>query len=382
MGVPIAIRAAWSGREKADHATMPSITIRGRDPLRAVTIAPATLLAPMEGVTDPVFRDCVLPLGGVGAACTEFLRISVAPLPAKVVRKALYQDGSHEAAIARGEPGAARRAPAGSAGIRHAGPPVAVQLMASDIDHLAPSIQAAERVGAAWIDLNFGCPAPIVFNKCAGSGLLDHPERLASIVRTAVAATGLAVSAKLRVGITSPARLDELMLAAAEAGAAMITLHARLRCQSYAEPSTWSWIAQAKRTLVAAGHTVPLVGNGSVEAPGDVARMRRETGCDAVMIGRGALADPWIFAQAGGGPGPTPAMALDFARGYAATVTAARGERVAVAKLKQLARWYRCGGLFAGEAGDQRRRELLRRESLIEVMMGLEAEATQCAVPA
>jgi tRNA-dihydrouridine synthase C len=190
-----------------------------------------------------------------------------------------------------------------------------------------------------------------------------------------VAATGLPVSAKLRAGVTSPERVEDLVLAAADAGAAMVTLHARLRRQSYAEPSTWGWIARAKRALLARGHAIPLVGNGSVERPEDLALLRAETGCDAVMVGRGALADPWIFAQAAGSAAPTAGMAVDFARRYAAAVVATRGERVAVAKLKQLVRWYRCAGLFAGADGEARRQGLLRAESLDEVLQGIDAEA-------
>ena len=314
----------------------PLIEIAGPDGERRVRFRSPLLLAPMEGVTDRVFRDLVISLGGVGAACTEFIRISVSAVPKRVMR-------------------------------RYLGPvrddcPVAVQLMAADTEHLAASVAAAEAAGAAWIDLNFGCPVPTVFNKCAGSGLLAHPDRLAAIVRTAVGATRLPVSAKIRAGINDPGNLGEIAAAAVEAGAAMLTVHARLRRQSYAEPATWAWLNQAR--LAVAGR-IPLVGNGGVDVAADASRLLTETGCDAVMIGRAALADPWIFRQAAGGAPATLAEAADFALRYADAVEAEKGPRGAIAKLKQLVRWYRAGGIFA-DAEDERTR-LLRCADLSEI---------------
>jgi nifR3 family TIM-barrel protein len=313
----------------------PAVVIRGRDGA-SVTFDPPLMLAPMEGITDPVFRDRVIAAGGVGGSCTEFIRISVSAIPAKVVRKQL--------------------------GPLRDDVPVGVQLMAADPEHVAETVRNAERAGAAWIDLNFGCPAPVVFNKCAGSALLSRPEAMAAIVRAAVAATALPVSAKMRAGIDGPARMADCVLAVAEAGAAMVALHARLRCTSYAEPATWRWIAEARAALRRAGHAIPLIGNGGVDAPEDAARMRAETGCDGVMIGRAALADPWIFRQALGGAPPSTTDAARFALGYADAVVAERGERIALSKLKQLTRWYRCGGIFDGREAE--RAALLRVDSL------------------
>jgi tRNA-dihydrouridine synthase len=128
----------------------------------------------------------------------------------------------------------------------------------------------------------------------------------------------------------------------------MISLHARLRCHSYEVPATWAWIAEAKAFLRSAGLATPLVGNGGVERPEDLARMRAETGCDGVMVGRGAIRDPWIFAQALGGPAPTAAMAAGFALRYADTIAARSGAAAALTKLKQLARYLRAGGVLDG----------------------------------
>ncbi len=328
----------------------PPLTIRGRG--RSVTFPGLLFLAPMEGITDPLFREVVIPLGGVAGACTEFVRISASALPSRVIRRYL---------------GAPRTGADGST-------VVGVQLMAADTDHLVATMRSVERCGAPWIDLNFGCPAPVVFSKCAGSALLAHPEAMAAIVRTAVQATDLPVSAKLRAGITDPGRLREVLLAVAEAGAAMITLHARLRIHGYHQPAHWEWIAEAVRIL--AGR-VPLIGNGAVDRPADVARMRAETGCAGVMIGRAALADPWIFACAGGRAPPTAAEAAGFALTYAAAVLAVREPRVCLNKLKQMTRWYRAGDLFAG--GEDERQRLLRSDSLDEVLAWYRERAVQPA---
>jgi len=288
-----------------------------------VTLPNRVLLAPMEGVTDSIFRTLVSELGPLGGAVTEFVRLSVAPASLRVLRAQL------------GPPLLAT--------------PVAVQFMASEPTHLAVSVAHAVRAGAAWIDLNFGCPAPIVFGKCAGSGLLAHPDRIAAIVAAAVAATTLPVTAKLRAGIDAPDRVAELVCAAAGAGAAAITLHARLKVQGYHQPATWSWIATARAALDKAGHRIPLIGNGAVEAPADAARLIEETGCDAVMVGRGALANPWLPSCILGGPTPTPAQAARVACLYHDRLAATAGPRVAGARLKQLIKWYRAGDLFAAD---------------------------------
>ncbi len=294
--------------------------LRLAGPTRAVAIDPPVLLAPMEGITDRTFRGLIAPLGGLGAAVAEFIRITVAPTPARVCRRDL--------------------GPA-------LGVPVAIQLMTPDDLHLAASVANAERAGAAWIDLNFGCPAPVVFSKCAGSALLAHPDRIARIVATAAGATGLPVTAKLRAGISSPQHLRELVSAAAEAGAAAVTLHARLRITSYDEPATWAWLVEAREALARCARPVPLIGNGGIETAADVARMRQETGVDAVMIGRAALADPFIFRQAAGGPPPDASEAAAWACAYLAAMGAG------CPKAKQLVRYWRCAGMLTDPAERQ-----------------------------
>lgn len=296
---------------------------------RPVLLPGRLLLAPMDGITEPVFRRLIAAEGGVAGLCSEFVRISVAAVPVRVCRRHLLPVV--------------------------AGVPTALQLMAAVPDLVAASAANAERAGAAWIDLNFGCPAPVVFGKCAGSALLDRPQAMAAMVMAARAGTGLPVTAKVRAGIADPARLEENLLALAEAGAAAITIHARLRVQGYHQPATWEWIARGVAALRAAGHRLPVVGNGSIDEAGQIAAMRCETGCDAVMVGRALLADPFLFRVAAGGSPPDAAEAAAWPARYHHEVSHALGASTALAKLKQQIRWYRAGGLFSGCEEDRRR---------------------------
>ncbi len=302
----------------------PPLTLRGRDPARAVTFPNGMLLAPMEGITDRCFRDMVLALGHAGGACTEFRRVSVAPLPRKVFR--------------REELSPTRQ------------PPVGVQIMAPGVEHVARTVQNAEACGAPWIDLNFGCPVKRVFSKCAGSALLATPTLLGAIVAETVAATGLPVTAKIRAGVDDDALLDDVLDACADAGAAGVILHARLRRDAYSVPARWEWIARAVERLRPRG--VALIGNGGVDTAADVERMRRATGCDAVMIGRGAFADPWIFRVAAGGPPASYAEAHAFAQRYFDALCPPGGAAAPLARMKQLLRALRAGGFDAVVAPD------------------------------
>jgi tRNA-dihydrouridine synthase C len=314
---------------------MQPLTITGFDKTRSVTFSPPLFLAPMEGVTDPCFRQHVIDLGGVGGACTEYIRISQNPTPKYLIQRFL--------------------------GPLRSDCTVGAQLMAADADHVVESARNAEAVGAAFIDLNFGCPVKIVFQKCAGSALLGRPDLLFQIVSKTVGAVSTPVTAKMRAGIDSAAHLQELVLSIAEAGAAMLTLHARLRIHSYAHPSTWEWIALAKETLVREKKTMPLIGNGSIDTIEDIDRMMRETGCDGVMIGRGALVDPWLFARYAKRPAPSVREAATFALQYAEQIEAEYNQRKAFAKLKQLFRYFQAGGLIRDE---EERLFLLRQDSL------------------
>jgi tRNA-dihydrouridine synthase C len=282
----------------------------------------------MDGVTDRTFRAAVLDLGGVGGACTEFLRISVGPVPARVVRREL--------------------------GPARTDVPVAVQIMAPSPQFLAETIVDAERAGAAWIDLNFGCPVARVCGKGAGSALLADPGLVAAIVAEAVAATELPVSAKIRVGIEDTSRLDEIVDAVAGAGAAMLTVHGRRRVDRYSDPANWSWISDAVRRWRTRS-SGPVCGNGGIESPQDARRLLAETGADLAMVGRGAIADPFVFRRFAGAPAATAAEAAAFAIRYADAIQPDTAAHHRLGRIKQLVRHYRAGGLFEGREDERER---------------------------
>lgn len=243
------------------------------------------ILAPMAGVSEQPFREIVLALGA-GCAPTEL--VSANGLIRASARTAKY--------------------------LKH-GPterPFVVQIFGGDPGIMAEAAVMAKAAGADAIDINMGCPVPKVTRSGAGSGLLCDPPRAQEVVRRCREATGLPVSAKIRAGWdATKLNFCEMGQALEEAGVAAVALHPRTRAQGYAGRADWTRITKLKQAL---RHT-PVIGNGDVVTPADAFRMREETGCDAVMIGRGALGNPWIFRQILGGEPPSPeercALVLD-----------------------------------------------------------------------
>jgi tRNA-dihydrouridine synthase C len=304
----------------------------------------------MEGVTHRAFRDVVMDLGGVGAAWTEFLRVSAHALKPKVVAREL--------------------------GPPRPDAPVGVQLMATDPSRLAETARNAVVAGAPMVDLNFGCPAPVVFDKCAGSALLAHPARVGDLVAAAVRAVPVPVTAKIRLGVADASRLRDVVQAVEGGGAAALTVHARTRVDGYAHPARWDELARVRDLT-----RLPLVGNGDVLTPEDAVRMRARCGVDAVMIGRGALRDPWVFARLraleSGLPAPVTAAddVLAFHARYRDEMRRYGTERGCLANLKQLYRRLDVG-LALDEAG---RKALLRAPTLADLEGELAAAASRTA---
>jgi tRNA-dihydrouridine synthase C len=276
------------------------------------------LLAPMEGVTDPCFRDLVLAhndASKLGGAFTEFVRVSQAPVPAHVLRRHL--------------------------GPRRFAAPVGLQLMGSDLGALAATAEHAVACGAPVVDLNFGCPAKGALRGCAGSALLRDPAAIERVVRAvADAIPETPVTAKIRAGFDHADGVEDLARAVEAGGARLLTVHCRTRAEAYRPEVDWSRIARAVRAV-----SIPVCGNGSVATHADLARMRDETGCAYAMVGRGALANPWIFS----GTRVSRAEAARFLLDYAAAMQARVGASLhAVAgRLKQLLRYWTAGPLFA-----------------------------------
>ena len=269
----------------------------------------------MEGVTEPCFRDLVLARNGpdaLGGAFTEFVRVSSAPIPRLVVR-------------------------------RHLGPsrfaqPVGVQLMGNDLAHLARTAQNAVAAGAVLIDLNFGCPAKGAIAGCAGSALLRDPSSVERVVRAVVDAVHVPVTAKLRAGFDDASRLEELARAAEYGGASLLTLHCRTRAEAYCPNVDWTRIERAVAAV-----SIPVCGNGGIATHADLERMRRQTGARFAMVGRGALADPWIFSGRRVSRGEAARFLVEYADTMRDRLQWPAGG--IASRLKQLLRHWTAGGL-------------------------------------
>lgn len=173
--------------------------------------------------------------------------------------------------------------------------PIAVQLWGHDAKTLAEAARiVVDRVGPEIVDVNFGCPVKKIVGKGAGSACLREPERVGDILAAMVAAVDVPVTAKIRAGWDRPVA-PEVAVIAEEAGAAALSIHGRTRDQSYRGEANWDLVREAVRRT----SRLRIIGNGDVTTP-SIARERFEqTGCAMIMIGRGAMGQPWIFRQIG-----------------------------------------------------------------------------------
>ncbi len=235
---------------------------------------PALVLAPMDGITDAPMRALMGESGAFTYAVTEFLRVSIEPLPMKVFKRDVPELDNNCRTIT--------------------GLPVQVQLLGGHPDRLAITAQTAVEAGARAIDLNFGCPAPTVNKNDGGASLLLHPTRIRDIVRAVRDALPLQipVSAKLRLGWDDIGAIHANAQMAAEGGANWITIHARTRLQGYAPPVYWQPIGEVRTAL-----DIPVVANGDIWTLDDFLRCQEATGCQRYMIGRSALANPELPPQ-------------------------------------------------------------------------------------
>ncbi|WP_454720972.1 MULTISPECIES: tRNA dihydrouridine synthase [Cupriavidus] len=228
-------------------------------------------LAPMEGLADYVLRDVLTATGGYDGCVSEFVRVTGSLLPDRV-----YERDTPEILHGGHTPG---------------GTPMVIQLLGSDPGWLAANAARAATLSPHGIDLNFGCPAKVVNRHGGGAMLLADPDllnRIVASVRAAVPA-GIAVTAKMRLGVSDTSRAIDCATALAEGGAASIVVHARTRDHGYRPPAHWEWIAR-----IDAAVDVPVIANGDVWTVDDWERCRAVSGCADVMIGRGAVSDPFL----------------------------------------------------------------------------------------
>ena len=229
------------------------------------------LLAPMEGLLDHTLRDVLTRAGGIDRCVSEFIRVTGTLLPERALLRVVPE-------LRHG-------------GRTRAGVPVRPQLLGSDPVCLAENAARLAELGAEGVDLNFGCPARVVNRHGGGAALLQEPEALARIVaavRRSVPADR-PVSAKMRLGFADDRRAVECAQALAAGGAAELVVHARTRADGYRPPAYWERIADIRAAVA-----VPVVANGEIWTVADATRCRAVSGCEALMLGRGAVADPGL----------------------------------------------------------------------------------------
>jgi len=276
-----AVKKFWDnpGVERTSESpvpTLPAPTLAGTASARAfpaaltignVRIAPATVLAPMAGVTDTVFRRFIKNLGGCGLIMTEFTSADGLLRDERVRGRYLhFYEDEH---------------------------PVSAQLFGSSPTVLADAARMVEDFGFDLVDLNLGCPAKKVVKCNGGSGLLRDLPLIQKIFEAVRAAVKIPFTVKFRAGWNDDEIVCvELARMAESCGLGAVALHARTREQGYSGNARWEWIASVKQAV-----KIPVIGNGDIRSPEDACAVVAQTGCDAVMIGRMAPANPWIFRQ-------------------------------------------------------------------------------------
>ena len=270
------------------------------------------LLAPMEGVLDHSLRDVLTRFGGIDRCVSEFIRVTDQLLPARVFVRLMPE-------LRHGS-----RTPAGV--------PVRAQFLGSDPECLADNAAALARLRPDGIDLNFGCPAKTVNRHRGGAVLLDEPElvhRIVRAVRRAVPAE-IPVSAKMRLGHQDTHHMLDCALAISSAGASELVVHARTKVQGYRPPAHWHLIAEIRRAVA-----VPVVANGEVWTVQDAQDCMAQSGCDALMLGRGQVSHPGLALALRGQATPSWQQVLDGLQLYGQLIAPRVAARHRGGRIKQ-----------------------------------------------
>ena len=280
-------------------------------------------LAPMAGVTDRAFRETVRSLGGKYVVTEMISDKALNYLNSRTLRMLDIKE----------EP-----------------EPRIVQLFGSDPDNMARAAQLAESLGADILDINMGCPTAKIVKNGEGSALLRNLPLATEIASAVVRAVQLPVTVKIRLGWSGEEIVAPELARRLEAvGVGMITLHARTREQFYNGQAEWQWIRRLKEVT-----TIPIIGNGDITQPEQARQMIEQTGCDGVMVGRGALGNPWLIPHIQHYlryqillPPPAWEERIALALQHFERVLAYKGERIGLNEMRKHAVWYIKGLRFA-----------------------------------
>lgn len=287
--------------------------------LGALRIDPPLILAPMAGITDRHYRKIVRRIGGVGLVSMEFISSEGITRGNERTLNMMAFSGEER--------------------------PIAIQIYGSKPDRMARAAELVAEIGADVCDINMGCPANKILKGCSGAALmrdLDLAERIIASVKKVLT---IPLTVKFRAGLSED-RLNyiELGKICEDNGVAAVTLHPRTAKQFYTGRADWDRIARLKEAV-----SIPVIGNGDVTTAADAVEMLRRTGCDAVMVGRGSMINPWIFRQAAallnGGPiyEPTLADRRDLIRYHFDLLRAGEDGKQALHKIRTFTGWYTHG---------------------------------------
>lgn len=294
-----------------------------------IELSNKVVLAPMAGVTDSQFRRLAKEMG-CALVFTEMISAKgIVCAPEQSLVLAQYTEEER---------------------------PIGLQLFGSDPEVMARGAERMACLKPDLIDLNMGCPVRKVVSKGEGCALMRQPEKAHAITRAVCQTVNLPVTVKIRKGWDeSSTNAEEIAAAVEEAGAAAVTVHGRTREQGYSGQADWSVIARVKECV-----KIPVIGNGDIRHPSDAARMLSETGCDAVMIGRGVLGNLWLIKRtihylATGEelPEPHTAERMAFALRHLDLALQYKGEYIGIREMRKHLAWYLKGVKGAAQVRDR-----------------------------